>query len=302
MKKFLTTILLFFILFFLFDKLFIPLRNNAPALEVDKRLEVLLQGKMDADLLIFGSSVSAEGIIASILSTELKLKAYNLSYPGSNIDFHEYLLQQVLQNGNKKPKTVLLAIDDSGELKANTSINFRLERLYPLIKYPQVRKELNVRTDKNQLLSEFFVLYQLNKSNLDIRKRHFTEFDTILPCGSMPSYKTTNNFPSQYEIVSSKYKKEGESELLLQKFNSFVNLCVENNIDLVLVFPPKYRSRNKSFEDRIESLTQSKASYLIYDDQNPIYRNKDYFIDASHLNTSGAMLFSIDVVKFLKKP
>jgi hypothetical protein len=300
MKHFIVKILIFSIVFFAFDKLFILLRNRAPELEVDRRLEVLLQGKMDADLLIFGSSVGARGIIASTLSKELNIKAYNLSYPGSNIDFHEYLLTQLLENGNKKPKTILLTLDEPAELVLNSSINFRLERLYPLIKYPKVREELLAREEKSKLLSALFVLYQFNKSHLDLRKKNFTAHDSIMNCGSMPSYYVTNDFPKTYGLKSNPYKKENESTILLGKFNSFVQLCYYNQIKLVLVFPPKFRPRNISFEERMIALTRNKASYLFYNDQNPAYQNKFYYVDASHLRANGAELFSHDVAQFLK--
>lgn len=300
MKHFIVKILIFSIVFFAFDKLFILLRNRAPELEVDKRMEVLLQGKMDADLLIFGSSVGARGIIASTLSKELNIKAYNLSYPGSNIDFHEYLLTQLLENGNRKPKTILLTLDEPSELILNSSINYRLERLYPLIKYPKVREELLVREEKSKLLSDLFVLYQFNKSHLDLRKKNFTAHDSIMNCGSMPSYTTTTNFPAKYEQLPSHYNKENESKYLLNKFNSFVDLCCKNQITLVLVFPPKFKLRNPAFEERIKNLTESKALYFSYDDQNPAYRNKLFYEDASHLRTNGALLFSLDVANFLR--
>lgn len=300
MKKFLTKIFIFSLVFFTFDKLFIIVRNYVPQLEVDQRLEVLLNGNMDADLLIFGSSVGARGIIASTLSKEINIKAYNLSYPGSNIDFHEYLLRQLLENGNKKPHTVLLTVDDPSELIQNSSINFRLERLYPLLKYPQVRKELVVREEKNKILAELFVLYQFNKSNFDLRKKHFTSNDSILPCGSMPSYKITNDFPTISSQSASYYNTKKESKYLLEKFTSFVDLCDKNKIELILVFPPKLKARNQVFENRFKSLTRNKATYFTYNDQNPIYRNKLFYGDASHLRTNGAQIFSMELANFLK--
>jgi ABC-type siderophore export system fused ATPase/permease subunit len=48
------------------------------------------------------------------------------------------------------------------------------------------------------------------------------------------------------------------------------------------------------------ALTRNKASYLFYNDQNPAYQNKFYYVDASHLRANGAELFSHDVAQFLK--
>jgi hypothetical protein len=300
MKKILLNILVFSILFFAFDKLFIYLRSAAAERQVDKRLEVVINGKMDADLLIFGSSIGAQGIIASSLSKELNIKAYNLSFPGSNVDFHEYLLNQVLINGNKKPKLVLLNVDEPAELIANTSINFRLDRLYPLVKYESIRDELNKREGKNKWFSQFLILYQLNKSNLDLRQKKFNTYDTILPCGSMPSYLTTNNFPSNYPSQALKYNIKDESPYLIKKFQSFINLCAKHHIKLVIVYPPKYRPRNKTFEERIQFLAGNKALHLMYNDQDSLYRDKINYIDASHLRTNGAHLFTKEVAIYLK--
>jgi hypothetical protein len=300
MKKFLNKILIFSVLFFAFDKIFILVRNYAPQLEVDKRLEIILQGKMDADLLIFGSSVGARDIIASLISKELNTKAYNLSYPGSNIDFHEYLLRQLLENKNKKPRTILLTVDEPNQLIENKSINFRLERLYPLLKYEQVRKELVKREDKNSILAQLFVLYLFNKSNFDLRKKHFTIHDTLQACGSMPVYATTKNFPTHFEQNSNYYDKSKESEYLLNKFNSFVNLCNSNNIKLIIVYPPKFRAKNISFEHRFKSITEQKALHYSYDDHKIEYQDQSYYNDASHLRMNGAILFSYDIINYLK--
>jgi hypothetical protein len=123
----------------------------------------------------------------------------------------------------------------------------------------------------------------------------------MLPCGSMPSYITTNKFPAQYEQLASYYNMQNESEYLLNKFNSFVDLCQKNQIKLVLVFPPKFKNRNHAFEKRFKNLTKNKALYFSYDDQNPAYRNKLFYVDASHLRTNGAALFTLDVANFLKE-
>lgn len=300
MKKFLGQILIFSALFFAFDKLFIIIRNHAATLEVDQRLELIMNGKIDADILIFGSSIGAQGIIASTLYDELNIKAYNLSYPGSNVDFHEYLLRQVVENGNKKPKIILLAVDEPAELVANSSINFRLDRLYPLTKYEKIRNELVEREDKNLLLNKLFVLYQLHKSNLDLRKKKFNAHDTILPCGSMPSYQRTNNFPDNYPAQIPTYDTKDESPYLTRKFQSIVNLCASQQIKLVLVYPPKYRVRNKSFENRMQFLAGKTAVHFMYNDQDSVYKNKLNYIDASHLNTNGAKIFTKELANFIK--
>jgi uncharacterized membrane-anchored protein YitT (DUF2179 family) len=48
--------------------------------------------------------------------------------PGSDVTFHEFALRMLLENkGNKKPKTVILVVDDGDEVKASKSLKFRLD-------------------------------------------------------------------------------------------------------------------------------------------------------------------------------
>ena len=118
MKKFLIRLVIFTVFFFLVDKLFIFVRNAGPQLEVDRRLEMILEGQINAEVLVFGSSRGARSVIAQRFIDSLGVSAYSLAYPGSDVTFHEYLLRQTLEvKGNKKPKTVILVVDDSDELK-----------------------------------------------------------------------------------------------------------------------------------------------------------------------------------------
>ena len=89
MKSFLKNSVIFLLTFFILEKGLIFLRNKLPENELDKRLELLINGKVNADIIVMGSSRGARDIIASQLADSFKMPAYNLSYPGSNILFHE---------------------------------------------------------------------------------------------------------------------------------------------------------------------------------------------------------------------
>ncbi|UPT70590.1 MAG: hypothetical protein M0D53_16190 [Flavobacterium sp. JAD_PAG50586_2] len=103
MKLFLKRLLLFSLIFFIVDKAFILVRSRCNENEYDKRLELILNGAMNKDLLIFGSSRGARGVIASQIEDSLNVKCYNLSYIKSNIEFHEFLLKVLIRH-NKSPK------------------------------------------------------------------------------------------------------------------------------------------------------------------------------------------------------
>lgn len=300
MKKFLLKLLLFVICFWAFDKLFIPIVNNAPSLEVDKKLEDVLQGKFNHDILIFGSSISSFGIYAKQLGDSLKCKAYNLSSPGSDIEYQEFVLRQLILNKNKKPKLLVLSVDEPGELYFDKVVNFRLDRLYPLVKYQQIKDELIARGEKNKYLSSLFILHQLGKSNLDFRTRQFAANDRIMPCGSMINSLRTNNFPGGYYNGNRQYDITKELPPKRKKFKSFIETCAREHIKLMIVFMPRFHSRNFYFEQRIKNLAGPNIIYYGYSENSITYKQKEYFNDAVHLNFEGAKLYTNDLFNYIK--
>ena len=299
MKKFFIRIVIFTGCFFIIDKGFLLVRDSAPKREVDKRLEMIVTGKIQSDVLIYGSSRGARSVIAKVFTDSLCISAYNLSFPGSDITFHEFLLRLTLETkGNKKPKTVILVVDDSDELKVAKSLKFRLDRMYPLLKYPAIRKELVKRKAKKPILNELFVIHQLNKSNFLFKQKKFTSNDSIMPCGSMPISHQKKTFNKIFNKDNYIYSPNGELAQKIRALKLFKNYCKKNNIELIVVIPPNFKFITKGFGDRLKTLTNGYATVWQYDQANPVYSNPDYFFDNAHLRSNGSYVYSNELVKF----
>ncbi len=299
MSRFLKYIFVFAAVFFLFDKLFYVFLFVSPTLEVDKRLEKMLNGDIDEDVIIFGSSRGARDIIAHQIEDSLSLAAYNLSYPGSDIEFHLFLLQTFL-HFNKNPEIVVLTIDDQGELLPGTALNFRLDRLYPLAKYKYINDEM-IKRKENTFLSRFLVLARLNQRNFDIRKKHFSVLDTITSCGSMPiSYQMKEKDFSYYNSPQI-YDPTQELAVKIKAFAKFQEICIANNIKLYLIFPPNFKDYNALFEKRIRQITLPGISIFVYDSLISSYHDKSFYYDNVHLQTKGAVIFTNEIIGELKK-
>jgi hypothetical protein len=266
---------------------------------VDQRLEQILKGQIKADVLIFGSSRGAHGVIAQRFMDSAGVSAYNLAYPGSDITFHEYLLRQTLETkGNQKPKTVILVVDDSDELSESKSLKFRFDRLYPLVCYKAVREEMVKRGQMKPIVSELVVLSQLNQSNFQFYKRKFTNNDTVLPCGSMPILQQRETFDRKYNPEVYTYSSEGELAYKLEAFNAFRDHCKKNDIRLVIAIPPNFRKVSTGFIARIEQLLNGYGTVFMYDDNRPEYANPDNFYDGAHLSAAGAKIYSDELVRY----
>jgi hypothetical protein len=299
MKGFLIKSLLFLLCFFALDKALLLLRNRLPERELDKRLEQIITGKINADIVVMGSSRGARDIVASQLADSLHTTAYNISYPGSNIFFHEYLLKELLKNGNKKPSLIVLAVDDPSEVGENELIRFRLDRLYPLVKYESIRNTLIEAGEKDKILSQLFIVHQLSISSFDLRKKRFKEQDTLLADGSMPIRWQSKKFNRKFSSRTVAYDQKKESVEKLTSFNNFLKLCRENDIKLLLACAPNFGDPTIGFKDRMTALKGS-SHVMMYDTTNSIYKNADYYFDPGHLQLNGATIFTAEIVEYIK--
>ena len=298
MKKFIIQILVFSITFFLLEKVFYIFIYVSPTLEKDRRMEYLFDSHLNKDIIILGSSRGARNIIASQIQDSLNISSYNLSYPGSDIEFHEFLLRSLIKYNNK-PKIVLLAVDDKYELLPIKSLKFRLDLLYPLAKYNYVNNEMIKRGEKS-FLSNFLISSRMNISNFDIREKHFSALDSLKDCGSMPISFQRENREFVFNNEKPSYDLDDELSVKIIAFNKFQDLCISNNIKLFIVYSPNFKKHNILFENRIEKLSSPKVSSILYDTTNQVYKNKEYYYDESHLKTNGAVIFTNDIIRQLK--
>jgi hypothetical protein len=301
-KKFLVRLAVFTVFILAFDKLFIYVRNAAPSLEVDHRLNRILNGKIQKDLLIFGSSRGARGVLAEQIEDSTGVSSFNLSYPGSNIIFHEFLLRQLLTNkGNKIPKKIILIMDDYGALQRDKTIKFRLDRLYPLVKYRTIRDELVVRKDKKSIINELLVLHQLNKSAFQFRKRYFTKTNVLLRCGSMPINHQEKTFDKKYNHNTVRYNPADDLPKKLKAFSRIQGYCASNKIQLILVIPPNFRKPTVGLKEHLIALAKPTTKVWTFSLTNKAYLDADIFSDNGHLRKKGATIFTNDIIHFLEK-
>jgi hypothetical protein len=298
MKQFLIRVLSFGIVFFIIDKLFFVFLFTAPNLESDKRLQFLLEGKINKEIIVMGSSRGAYNIVAGQLEKETGRSAYNISYPGSTIEFHEFLLKTLLKF-NKKPKIIVLSIDNPYELLYHKTLNFRLERLYPLAKYNYITAELIQKNDKTALARVLY-LARLNRGHFDFKRKKMDVESPILSCGSMPftNQKKKRNF--DFKTKNERYPIEKELKSKRKSFLEFQAVCSKNNIELIYCFAPNFKTYDGTLANRIGQISASKIRCFVYDTTNVKYKNKDYFYDESHLNIKGARLFTNELSTFIK--
>jgi hypothetical protein len=295
MKRFIKKLLIFGLALLLFDKCFYIVIYYAPDKEIDKRLEYLITGKINKDVIICGSSRGARDIIACQIEQETGLSAYNISYPGSDVEFHEFLLRTLVKF-NKSPKIVILAVDDPAELLPDKSVNFRFDRLYPLVKYDYITQELVARKEIS-VLSKFLLLGKINRGTIDFQIR--SPVNRIMSCGSMPISIEKEGLEWSYGGCGD-YSIEKEMPVKVKAFKNIQEICNENRIDLILVICPHFGCRNILFENRLKEVSDKETYFYVYDGRKEkVYKNRHYYYDFAHLMLNGAKIFTGEISSFL---
>ena len=140
----------------------------------------------------------------------------------------------------------------------------------------------------------------MNKTNLDIRQKHFTALDTLFTDGSMPiSFQKQNEDWTPLTTLE-KYDSTKEVKVKLDCFRKIIAMCQEKNIQLILIVPPLFDPMNSAFKERLKEVTQNKIPFFEYNNQNPIYKSKNYYYDRTHLNFKGAKIFTDEIANYLK--
>lgn len=298
MRLFIKQCLYLFIIMLMIDPLFYLLLSYQQNHVYDNRLNRSINGELNTDILVLGSSRAARNIIAGQIEDSIHSKCFNLSYPGSDLSFHAFLLNTYLLK-NKKPKIVLLTLDDSLSLKNNEFLTFRNDVLYPLAKLNHINDVL-IKNNENPLISKCLYTFRAEKSSFKKASAFIGETDTLWNCGSMPISFTKANYSFNYNHNNTSYSATGENPLLVDGLLEIQSVCKSNGIKLVFVFPPNYKNHNLAFEKRIRDITENQIQCMVYDQSENRYKNAYYYYDMGHLTLNGARIFTNEIIAFLR--
>jgi hypothetical protein len=297
MKRFFKHIIFFGLLFFIIEKGLFFFIQNAPNKEYDKRLEFVLQGKMEKDIIIIGSSRGVNNISAKQMEDETGLSTYNLSYRGSNVIFHQFILETLLLY-NKKPQKVLLVIDDEYEFLMDHSLHFRFDRLYPLKNYSYINNKL-IDSKKKSYVSKFLYAAKIDREDFSLKPKRVDPINLMTSHGSKLLPKKENN-DLEFINVSKNYNTLQEESSKIRSFKAIKEMCSSKGIDLYFVFTPDFKSFNDSFLKRFEKLVKKKEHLIVYDTLDKRYKDYTIFRDQTHMCSEGAAIFTSELSQFMK--
>ena len=267
----------------------------------------IYEGKINSDLLIFGSSRAWIHIDPTTISDSLGISSYNLGIDGHNFWLQNLRYRELLKN-NKRPKFIICSLDYY-TLKKNKDL-YNSEQFLPYMLWNQGVKEATISYNGFSSLDYEIPLI-----------RYYGNYDAVatalrfsLGCLSNPITRV-KGYMGRDEVWNSDFDDAKASikslEIKLNKptiilFENFLKECKTNNIKIIFVYTPEYIEGQKFVSNRsqiMELYKKFSKQYHIpfYDFSNDsISYQKKYFYNASHLNKVGSQLFTKKLIDTLR--
>ena len=313
MKKFLIKLLLFVSPLFLlgyFIDVFISInlkKSNKFAEKEYPTWNAVFDGKVDSDVLIFGSSRAWIHIDPTMMSQRLGYSTYNLGIDGHNFWLQNLRYRQLLKY-NKKPKLIILSLDYF-TLKKNEDL-YNSEQFLPYMLWNNEIKEATISYngfkswDYELPLLRYYGKYDAIATAIRFSTGHLSN-----PITRVKGYQGRDeSWNSDFDNAKSSMKNlvitlDSATIVLFEKF---LKECKKEHIKLIFVYTPEYIEGQKFVKNRKQIMNLYKKfsdQYGIpfYDYSNdPLSFQRTYFYNASHLNKKGSELFTAKFIDTLR--
>jgi len=303
MKKIVRTLLILILLVLVIDRGFVYLFQSAIFTktlsgESGGSVNYLLQRKKDVGLIIMGSSRAKHHIDPARLSFQSENIKYNAGINGTGGLLYNARLLHLILEKKIKPGTIILQLDAHPYFTADDNRSLaELTQLYPFLHESRSLRDF-VREEAGlaEQIKLFFHSYRYNGKLLNIlfnyRKRHtvgdqngFIPLEGILKDSLVQALVPASPMPAFPE------KK-------LEALRDVLSTCAKENIQLIIVFPPSYHNilHHPTGTNALIAFIKKNGQARVIDFSNiesiPALNQPEYWRDATHLNASGAAIFS----------
>jgi hypothetical protein len=269
----------------------------------------LMQGKINAQVVITGSSRAASHYDPRIISAETRLRAFNLGRNGSQTDMQLAVLETYLKH-NRRPLVVVHNLD--GFSFETTREVYNAAQYVPYLSDSNLYEPLR-RIDPEIWKSRYVPLYGYVAEDMSFA--WLLGLKALI--GWYPRETLHDGFdprPISWSDEFERFKAENPHGIRwpvepegVRLVNKLAEICRENKSRLVLVYSPEFTG--------IQSLTLNRKQIfsrfreMAARNQLPLWDYSDwkhagdtaYFANSEHLNATGAKVFSEELGAALKR-
>lgn len=309
MKQFINQILFFFlpiVLISYYGDNYISTnlkKSNSFAEKEYSTWNAIIDGKINSDIVIYGSSRAWKHIDPTMISKSLNVSTYNLGIDGHNF-WLQYLRHSMLLENNTKPKIIILSLDIFTLQKVDDLYNS--DQFLPYMLWDEKIKNATLSYNGFKSIDyEIPLVRYFGRGNaVQTAIKSNNKVERIK--GYQGQNQQWNDDFNKAKKLIKNYEKSLDSETIVL-FKIFLRECKSKNIKILFVYSPEYIDGQKFVKNRGKIISIYKNFSEInnipfYDYSNDtISFQKKYFYNASHLNKAGAELFTKKLIDSLKK-
>jgi hypothetical protein len=269
-----------------------------------------LQGKVNADIVITGSSRAYRHYDPKILSATVGLEGFNMARNGSHTDVQLAVLRAYLK-ANKKPKIWIHNLDMHTFVPTKTGEIFEPSLYVPYLNVPELYEPF-CKIDGHVWKWKWLPLYGyvVPEANLT----WLTEFARLRSAPENPPFNGFRPMNKSWTKDFEKFKEKNPKgvgfaidEALKAELEKTIHELKKDGVQVFLVYSPQYvdmldlvTNKTEVFAAFREMAARQNVPFWDFS-VSEISRTRDYFYNSQHLNAQGAAVFSEEVASRLRK-
>lgn len=245
--------------------------------------------KVDADVIIIGSSEAQRSYIPSLLEERLGMSVYNCGKDGCYFYYENAMINGILDRYN--PKMIIWAISPYFLNEPTEEDRGNLSQLNPFYKESDICRQALKTKSKYEPVKLLSSSYSFNSRLFPYLYKIFMPDYQYEYGGYAPLYGSMNNL-----AIKSRKWYGTYDETVNRVFDNTIERCIQNGVQIVFVFTP--RLEKESHED-LASYKHLKVSLNKYNVPliEDLYHDEELmrpelFKDHAHLNDEGARFFN----------
>ncbi|MFH0922308.1 MAG: hypothetical protein V1913_18335 [Fibrobacterota bacterium] len=259
----------------------------------------IYDGRIQADLLIQGSSRAWLHFDPRLLDSALGLQTYNLGLDGFDFTL-QYGRYQVYRAHNRKPAVIVQTLDYLTFRKPRDL--YMLEQFIPYLSDPLLSNAISEYRGLDVRDRHIPLFKYLRRRNMALLGLRSLRIETTIDNGRYKGFQSVHRVWDTAAVnVTTTYPPGFRFEIdsvSVLRFRSFLDTCRQEKIRVVLVYAPEFseagpRVANRdSVFTRYRELARDYGCEFIDYSRDPLCADTALFYNTQHLNDRGAAIFS----------
>jgi hypothetical protein len=269
----------------------------------------IYDGKINADLIIQGTSRAWVHFSPVIIDSALGTNSYNLGMDAAPFDM-QYERFRIYLRHNKKPKYILQEVGFNTTLMLSKSLPL-YQQFLPYFHDSAIWRVYKSLYPNVTLVERYFPMYKYNNQLPVVKEGIWSYFGKGRAPVKIKGYAgQEKKWDSSFSNMIKSNPKGSSWDIeprAVALYREFLDYCKANDIKVIMVYAPFYYELDRFIQNHGEVRTvlsniaaEYNLPYLDYT-HNYLDSSKQYFYNSQHLNKEGSLLFSRMLVKDLKE-